>query len=291
MLKLGMLDFDTSHVVQFAKRLNSRGVDEDQFVDGAVITLGCPGESKIFADRIPKFTKVVSEECGVTLVDRPEDLIGQVDGVLIESNDGSVHLERAAPFIEAGVPLFIDKPLAWSLADAEKIVELADKKNVPIFSVSSLRYCEELVAFQSKRAEYGAPLAAEVYGCQIEHDVIPGWYFYGIHSIEILFALLGPGCGPVQYVRGKAAEHTSSKWENGALGMITMTSEGKQPFGFTYHGKEDTVSTRVDTKYMYRNLLREVVTFFETGKPGVPLSETLEIIKFLDSVNKAAGVT
>jgi hypothetical protein len=78
MLKLGMVDFDTSHVVQFSKRLNKRGIGEDQWVDGAEVVLGCPGTSTIFADRIPGFAKTVSEECGVRLVDKPEEMIGKI---------------------------------------------------------------------------------------------------------------------------------------------------------------------------------------------------------------------
>ncbi len=290
MLKLGMLDFDTSHSVQFAKRLNKRGIEEDQFVEGAEITLGCPGESKLFPERIPPFTKTVTEECGVKLVDKPEDLLGQVDGVLLESNDGSVHLQRARPFIEAGVPLFIDKPLAWSVADAEAIAELADKKNVPIFSTSSMRYDTRILELNANREEYGAPVAADVYGAQIRKDVIPGWFFYGIHSIEALFALLGPGHGPVHYLRGEKAEHACGPWDNGAVGTITMTLEGQKPFGFTYHGKNKSLSTELEGKYSYRNMLRKVVEFFETGKPDLKIEETIEIVRYIEEVNKAGAL-
>ena len=93
-------------------------------------------------ERIPGFTKTLTETCGVKLVDRPEDMIDKVDGILIESVDGSVHLERARPFLEAGVPTWIDKPFACSVRDAERIIALAAKKNVPLFSSSSLRLCD-----------------------------------------------------------------------------------------------------------------------------------------------------
>ena len=69
MIKLGMLDFDTSHVVQFARRLNHVGIDKEQWVDGATVVLGCPGESKISPERIPGFTKAV-KEIGVELVEK-----------------------------------------------------------------------------------------------------------------------------------------------------------------------------------------------------------------------------
>src|SRR4051794_15123037 len=108
MIKLGVLDFDTSHVVEFTRRLNQKDIARDQWVEGARVVIGCPGESKIMPERIPAY-KAAMEEFGVPLVDRPEEMIGKVDGMLIESQEGTPHLERARPFLEAGIPCFIDK--------------------------------------------------------------------------------------------------------------------------------------------------------------------------------------
>src|ERR1700730_8869832 len=146
MIKLGILDFDTSHVVEFTRRLNHKEVPEDQWVHGARVVIACPGESKIMPERIPGYTKAMTK-LGVPLVDKPEDMIGKVDGMLIESQEGGVHLQRARPFLEAGIPCYVDKPFACSAADARKLVELAERKKVGLFSSSSLRYSPELVEF------------------------------------------------------------------------------------------------------------------------------------------------
>src|SRR3954451_20137295 len=103
MIRLGIVDFDSSHSVEFTKRLNHLNVAEEQWVEGARVVLGCKLPSAI-ADpaRVEAFAKTFSEELGVPLVERPEEMIGKVDAVLIEAVDGSVHLERARPFLEAG---------------------------------------------------------------------------------------------------------------------------------------------------------------------------------------------
>ena len=106
MIKLGMVDFDTSHSVEFTRRLNHKGITEDQWVNGATVVLGCPGASKIMPERIPEYQKEM-EQLGVALVDTPEEMLGKVDGILIESLEGTPHAERARPFLEAGVPCFI----------------------------------------------------------------------------------------------------------------------------------------------------------------------------------------
>ena len=87
MLKLGILDFDTSHVVEFTSRLNQKHGDKDQWVEGARVVVACPGESKIMPERIPGYVEAM-KKLGVELVDKPQDMIGKVDGMLIESQEG-----------------------------------------------------------------------------------------------------------------------------------------------------------------------------------------------------------
>ena len=130
MIRLGILDFDTSHVVEFTRRLNHKGIAEDQWVDGAEVVIGCPGESKIMPERIPGYADEM-KKLGVALVDKPEEMIGKVDGMLIESQEGGPHWERARPFLEAGLPCYIDKPFTCGVADARKIVDLANDMDEP----------------------------------------------------------------------------------------------------------------------------------------------------------------
>lgn len=289
MIRLGMLDLDTSHAVEFTKRLNHLQISEDQWVDGAQVVVACPGVSKIMPERIPGFAKKLSEELGIKLVETPEEMLGKIDGLLLEGNDGSSHLERARPFLEAGLPVWIDKPLAWSVRDCEALAELAAKNNAPIFSASALRFAEEIVAVQSAVSEPGAPVAVEVYGGQARKDNIPGWFFYGIHSVEMIFAFLGRGHGEITYRRSGGAELASCAWKSGALGTVTELSSGDKPFGFTYFGEKGTRAAKIDGKNNYRDLLRKISQFFQTRKAPVPLEETIETIRYIEEVNALGG--
>ena len=163
MIRLGILDFDTSHVVEFTKRLNHKGVDKDQWVDGAEVTLGCPGESKIMPERIPGYKKEM-ENLGVQLVEKPGDMIGKVDGMLVESQEGGVHWRGRQPFLEAGLPCYIDKPFACCVRRRQaRSSSWPTKKRSPVFSASSLRYVPELTAFVADE-EHGKILGALAYG-------------------------------------------------------------------------------------------------------------------------------
>ena len=131
-------------------------------IEGAKVVVGCPGTSLMSPERVPGFTEQL-KSYGVPLVEDPTEMIGQIDGVLIESVDGSVHYDRAKPFLEAGVPMFIDKPFACSLGHAKAIVELAEKNNVTVFSSSSLRYGVEVQGLLEKQDEVGKVVGADAY--------------------------------------------------------------------------------------------------------------------------------
>ena len=287
MLKLGILDFDTSHVVEFTKRLNHVGTDAEQFVEGAKVVVGCPGESKLSPERIAGFTEQM-KKFGVPLVDKPSDMIGKVDAMLIEAVDGSVHLERAKPFLEAGVPCFVDKPFACSLADAKAMVALAAKKKLPIFSASSLRFAPELVEYVGD-ATHGKLVGCAVHGPASQAERNPGLFHYGIHAVEMLFTLMGPGCTRVTCTSEKGVDVATGRWKDGRVATVRGIRDGKSEFGFVAFAQKDVKAVTVGTKFIYRELLKSVVEMFATGKPPIDPSVTLEIVAFIEAANRSGA--
>src|SRR6516225_6310238 len=253
MIKLGILDFDTSHVVEFTKRLNHKGIAEEQWVDGAEVVLGCPGESRIMPERIPGYVKEM-EKLGVPLVDKPTDMIGKVDGMLIESQEGGLHWERARPFLEAGLPCYIDKPFTCSVADARKIVELADRKKVPVFSASSLRYVPELMAFAADE-KHGKIHGTLAYGpahlFEKDPKLNPGLYHYGIHAVEILYTLMGTGCERVTCTHEKGADVVTGQWKDGRLATVRGIRAGKSDYGCLAFTEQGVKPVPIGTRYIY----------------------------------------
>jgi predicted dehydrogenase len=287
MFKLGILDFDTSHVVEFTRRLNHKDIDEDQWVDGAEVVIGCPGESKISPERIPDYVKIM-KKFEVPLVDRPEDMIGKVDGMLIESQEGGVHWERSKPFLEAGIPCFVDKPFTCGTADARKIVALAEKKSLPVFSSSSLRYAPELVKFIADD-KHGQIKGALTYGPASLHDRNPGFYHYGIHAIEMLYALMGPGCERVTCTHEKDADLVTGRWKDGRIASVRGIRSGKADYGCVIFADKGIEKLDISTKYIYRELLKKIVEMFDTKKSPVEPRETIEIVAFIEAAYKSGN--
>lgn len=291
MLKLGIVDFDTSHVVEFTKRLNHKGISEDQWVDGAQVVIGCPGGSKIMPERIPGYTQEM-EKLGVRLVDRPEDMIGKVDGMLIESQEGTPHKERSLPFLKAGLTCFIDKPFTCSVADARQIVDLAKRKKVPVFSSSSLRYAPELEKFVGDKT-HGKILGVLSYGPapfnERDPERNPGLFHYGIHAAEILYSLMGPGCLGVTCTHEKDTDVVTGQWHDGRVAGVRGIRAGKSDYGFLAFTDKLVSHVTLNTRYIYRDLLKKIVEFFETKKSPVDVDVTIEIVAFIEAAFKSGA--
>ena len=227
------------------------------------------------------------KKLGVPLVEKPEEMIGKVDAMLIEAVDGTVHLERARPFLEAGLPCFIDKPFTCSVADGRKLIALAAKKNVPIFSSSSLRYAPEVVAFtQDKTA--GKLIGCTVYSPASLSPVAgrnDGLFHYGIHGVEVLYTLMGPGCQRVTCVHERGTDVVTGTWKDGRVATLRGIRDGAAAYGFTAFSEKGVKSVTIKTDVIYRELCKKIVETFERKASVLDPAITLEIVAFMAAAN------
>ena len=278
-IKVGIIGLDTSHVIAFTKILNDPA--NPDHVPGARVVAAYKGGSPDLPssrDRVEGYTKQLREEFGVEIVEDIPTLCAKVDAVLLESVDGRRHLEQVKPVFEAGKRVFIDKPLAATLEDAREIVRLGERHGVPWWSASSLRYSDavdEVAMDDLKGAVTWGPAPIEP-----THHLDLSWY--GIHPVELLYAVMGPGCVRVERAYTEGADVIVGHWRDGRLGVVRTIRDGKQDYGVTaFGGKAGKGSTNAGGAY--GKLLRHIVEFFETGEPPVSNAETLEIFAFMDA--------
>ncbi|MFO1499659.1 MAG: Gfo/Idh/MocA family oxidoreductase [Verrucomicrobiota bacterium] len=283
-LRVGMIGLDTSHVVAFTKLLNS---DQDpNHVPGAKVVAAFKGGSpdiESSASRVDGYTKTLREEYGVKIVDSIEQLCAEVDAVLLESVDGRPHLAQVRPVLEARKPVFIDKPVAGTLADAIEIYRLAKAKNVPVFSSSSYRYYQSLV--EVKSAKVGDIRAVISYGPAHAEPHHPDLFWYGIHPTEALFTILGPGCQSVARTTTADTDVVTGVWETGRIGTLVALRKGPTPHKVIVFGTTQTVEQKGSGEYT--PLVREIVRFFQTGTPPVSMEETLQIYAFMEAADES----
>lgn len=281
-LRLGVIGTDTSHVPAFAGVLNDES--NPKHIAGAKIVAAYKGGSadlKESAGRVDKYAGEVKTKYNVAIVDKIQDLCSQVDGILLESVDGRIHLPQMKEAVKCGKPIFIDKPMAASLEDALAIDKLAKAANVPWFSSSSLRYgeIETLTQAPVKGALVWGPGPTE------EHQPIElPWY--GIHAVEMLYTLMGPGCVEVTQTSSADADVISGSWKDGRIGTVRVDRPYMR-FGAVAFRANNDASVIPNIKVDYVPMLAKVVDFIKTGKTPVPNEVTLKMFRFMDAAHRS----
>lgn len=288
-MKIGMIGLDTSHAVAFTELLNNE--EHPHHIEGGLIVAAYPGGSPDFElshSRVKGFTEKLRDQFGVRILQSPEEVAESCDAVMIESVDGRVHLEqfkRVAPY---GKPVFIDKPFALTSTDARAIAELADVYGVPVMSCSSLRYATSLTIAASNE-DKGAILGVDCFGPMMMEETQTGFFWYGIHTVEMLFSVLGTGCIRVQTITTEEHDTIVGVWADGRIGTIRGNRCGNYSFGAALHREKGTqfIDADTSTKPFYASLLENVIKLFTEGVPDVKVSETLRIIRFIEAANES----
>lgn len=284
-LRIGIIGTDTSHVTAFTKVIND-STDKNHVPGGKVVAAYKGGSKDVeaSASRVERYAKDIRDKYGVKIVESVEALCREVDAVLLESVDGRPHLEQAKPVIKAGKPMYIDKPVAGSLRDAVEIYRLAKANKVPIFSSSSYRYYETMT--ELKNAKTGRIRGAISYGpCSIEPHH-PDFFWYGIHATEALFTVMGTGCQTVVRTAAVDTDVSTGKWADGRTGVFYALRGGAIPHKVIVFGA-DAVVEQKEGENSYAPLVREIMTFFQTGVAPVPPEETLEIYAFMEAADES----
>jgi predicted dehydrogenase len=284
-IRAGMIGLDTSHVPAFTRIFNGDQPAGD--LAGIKVVAGYPGGTDIPAsrDRVGKFTDQL-REMKVEIVKTIPALLERVDVVLLESVDGRIHLEEAIPVLKAGKPLWIDKPVAGSLADAIVIYDLAKKHNVPCFSSSSARFNPGLRALLNDE-KVGPVVGASTWGSCTYSPGTPDMFFYGIHGIEPLFVLMGRGCETVSRVHTEDTDFVTGVWKGGRIGAYRGIRRAAASTGAMVYGRKGIAELPRGGGGGYEALCQEIARFFKSGKAPVSAEETIEIFTFMEAADES----
>jgi predicted dehydrogenase/DNA-binding beta-propeller fold protein YncE len=282
-IRVGMIGLDTSHCLAFTKLLNDPNATADVagFRMVAVYPKGSP-DIESSTSRVPGYIEQM-KKLDVKIVNNLDELVGQVDAILLETNDGRPHLEQIIPALKAGLPVFVDKPIAGSVTDAVAMFELGRHFKTPLFCSSSLRFSDGPQALRG--GSIGKILGCSTYSpCSLE-KTHPDLFWYGIHGVEMLFTVMGTGCESVTRASSKDFELVTGTWNDGRIGTFRGIRSGKSGYGGTAFGEKGIAPVG---KYDgYKPLVVEIVKFFKTRKVPVTEEETLEIYAFMEASDES----
>ena len=283
-IKVGIIGLDTSHVIAFTKCLNDPA-DKDHVSGFRVVAAfkGGSPDNQASWSRVDGYTAELRDKWKVEIVNDIPTLCSKVDVVLLESVDGRPHLEQVKPVFAAHKPVFIDKPLAGSYKDAKEILELGKAADVPWFTASSLRFWSETERLKNPEG-IGHVLAYDVLGPTSRAPNVPSMFNYGVHAIEMLYQLMGPGCESVTMQTSANQDVVVGKWKDGRLGVMRGFSSGLYAFSITVYGDKGLLLS-MNKPEGYGPLLVEIAKFFKTHVPPVDPKESLEAIAFMEAAD------
>lgn len=209
------------------------------------------------------------------IVEKPEEVIGQVDAVLISTDDGFDHVRRARPFIEAGLPVFVDKPMATSVEDLRVFVEW-ERAGAKLLSSSSLRFAPELDQCLSDLDKVGAIR-------WISGVTVKTWERYGIHMLEPLIRILGPGFQSIRMESQPDLEVAHLIHRSGVQLSVPVIYDGGPSFGtIQICGTSGRTDLRFASTYTnFRRLMSSFIDYVQSGVRPFPFTETVELMAIL----------
>lgn len=200
------------------------------------------------------------------------EFLGKVDAVIIARDDHEKHFEIARPFLEASLPVFIDKPLSLEVSELRAFRPYLEKGQ--LMSCSGMRYSRELDEPRADLAAYGRLKL-------IRGAIVLSWEKYGVHLLEAILAITP--AHPIS-VRMLPAEHASAVvlLDDGVLIELDALGECARTFHIEIFGTERTAAFDLTDNFsMFRRMLWEFTDSIATGRPAIPPERTLEIMRVL----------
>jgi len=282
-MKVGIIGIDTSHASAFASLLNR--ADKKPEHEGFRVVAAYQWGSRDIPSSVNRYPRFLADmvKNNVEMVDSIPALLAKVDAVLLETNDGRLHLEQAVEVFKSGKPVYIDKPVAHTLADTLKVFEAAKKHNTSFFSTSALRYVKNAQA--ARAGEFGKIRGAVVYSPGGTEEHHSRYYWYGMHAFEPLVTIMGRGVKEVTAVKGAGGvDVVTGVWQDGRLGTAWC---GTPWYGGVIMASDRTCGDKGMVQMGgyegYEKLLDEILTFFKTGKTPIDPEETIELFAFMEA--------
>jgi predicted dehydrogenase len=310
-IHVGFIGLDTSHASTFTSILHNP--DDPFHIPGARVVAAYPGGSPdmpVSISRVAGFANELTNTYGVRIMDTPEDVADVCDLVFILASDGRLHPGLFRSVAGRGKPVFVDKPFAVSVSDAQDMVALAAKSGTRVFASSAFRYADGLVSVLNSIRATGERIKTCHIRYWLQIQETQGRYFwYGIHGAEMLRAIMGPGVREVEATSSADRDTITVLHDDGRQSsIIGSRSDG------TFHVSMETDERQLDidlgasmpslsarvlwaaldvlTEGQFPRLWGATVTGSVSGlRPGRALDpeieQTLEVIRLLDAAQRS----
>jgi len=277
--RIGAIGADSSHLPEFTKRINALNVQGKTRC--RVTHVFDPGQHDL-ADA-PKWLKT-AQDIGVATSPSLDELLASVDGVMVLAVNGNKHLALSLPSLQKGLPTYVDKPVTCDLSEARQLLEAALNGGARCYSASSLRFAPEVEAVRA-RTDLGKIVAIDAFGPGSLHPLMKGLFYYGVHTIELVDAIWGPGVRRVSAVHLEDRDLLDLDYHDGRYARLRLDRKASYTFGATVHGEKNVHQFVVDFASVYSRLVEGMTHFFEGGRAPAELRDIVENIAVMEAGN------
>jgi predicted dehydrogenase len=282
-IKVAMIGLDTSHSIQFAKRMNDPNIEPELKVEG-LKTVTClrfetPFQNKEGLDK----RQAELEGWGIKVSENFDECVEDCDAIMLEINDPAYHVEYFKKVMNLGKPIYLDKPMADNFSSGKIIYDLAKENNVRVFSCSSLRFVEAVTETKETLSE---PEFVSVYGALGIAPAGSSVVWYGVHAMEMLQKLMGKGAVSIKAIPDDKGVVCIVKYKNGNRGIVELNI-GSYIYGGVVRTKGVAVPFVVNMDMAYTLQLKEVARFFAGARADASMEDTLEVMDLLDTAQRS----
>jgi predicted dehydrogenase len=276
-IRIGIIGAENSHTVAYGKMFNT-----DKKFPGVEV-LYVWGETERFARNAMVKGNIPN------MVTNPVDMLGKIDALIVDHRHAKYHLESATPFIESGVPTFIDKPFCYRVAEGKEFLSLARKLKVPVTSYSTVAYTNATLDMKKQAAALGK--INQVIRCgtvDIESEY-GGIFFYGVHLLQPLMNIFGEDIERVKVTRNGKNGSAGLVFKSGLYATLIFKNaySGWETFVETAEGLVEIKSqvAESDPEICYADM----VEMFRTGKEPRSHESILSDVAVLEALEKSVA--
>ncbi|WP_050613813.1 Gfo/Idh/MocA family oxidoreductase [Bacillus testis] len=279
MIRIGIIGADSTHAVAFTEQLTN--ALNPYHVPGGEVIGFYSAEPSIDQERKKDIEKKLIHQYGLVQLASFPQMADRCDAFLLLTVHPYEKQAQLKGLLNYNKPVFIDKPISLTAAEAIQLERLSHKAKTPIMSSSALRF---VTAFENFKNTYTqTEEAIQFNGPLLFHSSIPGYFWYGIHLAEMVVSLMGGLPEELSVKRNGGREIVECVYNHQLVRMV-FENRGDEPFSLKLNNR--TIPLASGSEPIYTGLLKNIMAFFQTGHSTVPFEETIDVMRMLESMNK-----
>ncbi len=287
-MNIAVIGIDSSHTLEYVRRMQDESFDAAQRVHTlqavSCMTLVTPFQN---AEGVAARSELL-RNLHVAVTTDFATAVANADAVMVELNDPATHVEYMEKCLKLGKPVFLDKPLADTYENGQKIIAAVRRANAKFFTSSPLRFAADVQA-----AHQALPLPESCYLWGPIGQAASGsnLVWYGIHVFEMLNLLMGRGAVSVQCMADEAGLLCTILYQGNRRAVIELTKQAYR-YGGVLRDRftpEILFNVNAPNAEFYGETLKQIEKFFHTGVAPVAMEDALEIMKMLSAADDSAN--